>query len=150
MPHTPRFASPSRPADASSSRIPRRHVLAAAALPWLGLGAARAQEGAIRIAQSTALTGPLGDGTNLAGRLIAAGQRDEGFRGFLADSTREFANASLRWLPTDKIVGDLAFTYSREQVPFDRGRMNLDPLDRYGPCSVHDRRPLCLYLCGRG
>ena len=61
MPHTPRFASPSMPADASSPRIPRRHVLAAAALPWLGLGAARAQEGAIRIAQSTALTGPLGD-----------------------------------------------------------------------------------------
>jgi branched-chain amino acid transport system substrate-binding protein len=61
MPHAPRFASPSMPADASSPRIPRRHVLAAAALPWLGLGAAHAQEGAIRIAQSTALTGPLGD-----------------------------------------------------------------------------------------
>lgn len=47
------------------SRIARRQLLATAAatisLPWLGLGSARAQEGAIRIAQSTALTGPLGD-----------------------------------------------------------------------------------------
>ena len=44
--------------------LARRQVLAAAAasLPWLGWGsAARAQEGTIRIAQSTALTGPLGD-----------------------------------------------------------------------------------------
>lgn len=42
------------------SRIARRRILAAAAaLPWLGR--AYAQDGAIRIAQSTALTGPLGD-----------------------------------------------------------------------------------------
>ena len=42
------------------SRIARRRILAAAAaLPWLGR--ARAQDGAVRIAQSTALTGPLGD-----------------------------------------------------------------------------------------
>ena len=62
MPQTPRSAGRCAPADASSTRLPRRHVLAAAAaLPWLGLGAARAQDGAIRIAQSTALTGPLGD-----------------------------------------------------------------------------------------
>ena len=41
----------------------RRQALAAvAALPWVGLpGRARAQDGAIKIAQSTALTGPLGD-----------------------------------------------------------------------------------------
>ncbi len=44
------------------SRIARRQVLAAAiSLPWLGMGRARAQEGALRIAQSTALTGPLAD-----------------------------------------------------------------------------------------
>ena len=47
------------------SHIARRQLLAAAtatiSLPWLGLGSARAQEGTIRIAQSTALTGPLGD-----------------------------------------------------------------------------------------
>ena len=47
-------------------RLGRRRLLAAAtALPFLGLaglpGRARAQDGAIRIAQSTALTGPLGD-----------------------------------------------------------------------------------------
>ena len=42
------------------TRIARRRILAAAAaLPWLGR--ARAQDGAVRIAQSTALTGPLGD-----------------------------------------------------------------------------------------
>ena len=44
----------------------RRQALAAvAALPWVGLaglpGRAHAQDGAIKIAQSTALTGPLGD-----------------------------------------------------------------------------------------
>jgi len=55
------------PPTATPPRAParpgRRRLLAAAmALPWLGLGGgARAQEGAIRIAQSTALTGPLGD-----------------------------------------------------------------------------------------
>lgn len=44
------------------SRIARRQILAAAVgLPWLAMGRAQAQEGAIRIAQSTALTGPLGD-----------------------------------------------------------------------------------------
>ena len=49
-----------RPARA---RLGRRQLLAAAAaLPFAGLaGRARAQDGAIRIAQSTALTGPLGD-----------------------------------------------------------------------------------------
>jgi ABC-type branched-subunit amino acid transport system substrate-binding protein len=37
-------------------------VLAGAlALPWLGLAPARAQEGALKLCQSTALTGPLGD-----------------------------------------------------------------------------------------
>lgn len=42
------------------SRIVRRQLLAAAiSLPWLGMGRARAQEGGLRIAQSTALTGPL-------------------------------------------------------------------------------------------
>lgn len=47
----------------SPSRVARRQFLAAAtSLPWLGLsGTVRAQEGAIKIAQSTALTGPLGD-----------------------------------------------------------------------------------------
>ena len=45
----------------SFSRITRRRLLAAAAAaPWLGLSAARAQDGPLRIAQSTALTGPLG------------------------------------------------------------------------------------------
>ena len=44
------------------SRIARRQLLAAAVgLPWLGIGHAQAQEGALRIAQSIALTGPLGD-----------------------------------------------------------------------------------------
>lgn len=44
-------------------RLGRRQLIAAAAaLPFAGLaGRARAQDGAIRIAQSTALTGPLGD-----------------------------------------------------------------------------------------
>ncbi|ODS69671.1 MAG: ABC transporter substrate-binding protein [Acidovorax sp. SCN 68-22] len=42
--------------------MPRRRVLAGAlALPWLGLAPARAQEGALKLCQSTALTGPLGD-----------------------------------------------------------------------------------------
>ncbi len=46
-----------------SATLSRRHWLAAAAsLPWAGyLGSARAQDGVVRIAQSTALTGPLGD-----------------------------------------------------------------------------------------
>lgn len=46
-----------------SATLSRRHWLAAAAsLPWAGyLGRARAQDGVVRIAQSTALTGPLGD-----------------------------------------------------------------------------------------
>ncbi|MFN4119795.1 ABC transporter substrate-binding protein [Acidovorax sp.] len=51
-------------APATRPTFARRQLLAAAVtLPWLGtLGtAARAQEGALRIAQSTALTGPLGD-----------------------------------------------------------------------------------------
>ena len=40
----------------------RRTLLAAAAaLPWLGSAGLRAQEGPVRIAQSTALTGPLGE-----------------------------------------------------------------------------------------
>ena len=43
--------------------LARRQLLAAAvSLPWLGhLGGARAQEGVLKIGQSTALTGPLGD-----------------------------------------------------------------------------------------
>lgn len=43
--------------------IARRQLLAAAvSLPWLGhVGSARAQDNVIKIAQSTALTGPLGD-----------------------------------------------------------------------------------------
>ena len=47
----------------ASARLGRRQLLAAAAaLPFAGLaGRARAQDGAIRIAQSTALTGPLAD-----------------------------------------------------------------------------------------
>jgi len=55
------------PAHAAQRRgLGRRQALAAvAALPWVGLaglpGRAHAQEGAIKIAQSTALTGPLGD-----------------------------------------------------------------------------------------
>lgn len=44
------------------TRMPRRRLLASAlALPWLGLPLAQAQEGPIKICQSTALTGPLGD-----------------------------------------------------------------------------------------
>lgn len=57
-------ANPVRPAQPSTRPLARRQLLVAAAvgLPWLGLGGhARAQEGAIKIAQSTALTGPLGD-----------------------------------------------------------------------------------------
>ena len=50
-----------RPAPSS---LPRRRLLASAsalALPWLGLPAARAQEGSLKLCQSTALSGPLGD-----------------------------------------------------------------------------------------
>ena len=62
-------ARPLHPAPIAPRPLARRQVLAAAAataaavgLPGLGWsGAARAQEGAIKIAQSTALTGPLGD-----------------------------------------------------------------------------------------
>ena len=62
-------ARPLPPAPTAPRFLARRQVLAAAAataaavgLPGLGWsGAARAQEGAIKIAQSTALTGPLGD-----------------------------------------------------------------------------------------
>ena len=39
----------------------RRLLTAAASLPWLGLPTAQAQDGPIRIAQSTALTGPLAE-----------------------------------------------------------------------------------------
>ena len=57
-------AAPAHAAQRSGLR--RRQALAAvAALPWVGLaglpGRAHAQDGAIKIAQSTALTGPLGD-----------------------------------------------------------------------------------------
>ncbi|PKO64732.1 MAG: ABC transporter substrate-binding protein [Betaproteobacteria bacterium HGW-Betaproteobacteria-16] len=46
----------------NSKGIARRTLLAtAASLPWWGLGSAQAQEGKLRIAQSTALTGPLAD-----------------------------------------------------------------------------------------
>lgn len=46
----------------NSNGIARRTLLAtAASLPWWGLGSAQAQEGKLRIAQSTALTGPLAD-----------------------------------------------------------------------------------------
>lgn len=42
--------------------LPRRRLLAGAlALPWLGLPVAQAQEGSLKLCQSTALTGPLGD-----------------------------------------------------------------------------------------
>ena len=62
MPDNHPPAGLARPAIRPSPRLARRQLLAAAvSLPWLGLGSARAQEGAIRIAQSTALTGPLGD-----------------------------------------------------------------------------------------
>ena len=62
-------ARPLHPAPTAPRPLARRQVLAAAAataaavgLPGLGWSrAARAQEGAIKIAQSTALTGPLGD-----------------------------------------------------------------------------------------
>ncbi|MFN3439769.1 MAG: ABC transporter substrate-binding protein [Acidovorax sp.] len=63
-PHASAGRAPRAP-KASSPRptIARRQLLAAAvSLPWLGhLGGARAQDGVIKIAQSTALTGPLGD-----------------------------------------------------------------------------------------
>ena len=50
------------PVSPSFSQDRRRLLGTALALPWLGLPvAARAQDGAIKIAQSTALTGPLGD-----------------------------------------------------------------------------------------
>lgn len=46
----------------NSNSIARRKLLAtAASLPWLGFGSAHAQEGTIRIAQSAALTGALGE-----------------------------------------------------------------------------------------
>ena len=56
--HTP-ACQPPRP----SPPINRRTVLSAAiSLPWLGhLGGARAQDSVLKIGQSTALTGPLGD-----------------------------------------------------------------------------------------
>ena len=42
--------------------LPRRTLLAGAlSLPWLGLPMAHAQEGPLKLCQSTALTGPLGD-----------------------------------------------------------------------------------------
>ena len=63
-PHASAGRAPRAP-KASSPRpiIARRQLLAAAvSLPWLGhLGRAHAQDGVIKIAQSTALTGPLGD-----------------------------------------------------------------------------------------
>ena len=44
------------------THLARRKLLAmAATLPWLGAGSVRAQEGSIKIAQSTALSGPLAD-----------------------------------------------------------------------------------------
>lgn len=55
LPSSPRTLLP-------AATLPRRRVLAGAlALPWLGLAPARAQEGALKLCQSTALTGPLGD-----------------------------------------------------------------------------------------
>lgn len=52
------FSSTSSPLRA----IPRRQLLAGAlALPWLGSRLAQAQEGTLKLCQSTALSGPLGD-----------------------------------------------------------------------------------------
>lgn len=48
--------------DTSSFRLSRRHLLGSAiALPWVGLPNAWADETSIKICQSTALSGPLGD-----------------------------------------------------------------------------------------
>lgn len=66
---TPHLPAAARPALTAALPPPahatRRRWLAAAAAatcaPWLGAGRAHAQEGAVRIGQSTALTGPLGD-----------------------------------------------------------------------------------------
>lgn len=50
------------PAFPTAPRLRRRALLASAvALPWLHSGAARAQDGALTLAQSTDLTGPLGE-----------------------------------------------------------------------------------------
>ena len=55
-------ATPTGPVRKSPPSLARRHVLAGAlALPWMGLPSARAQEGIVKLYQSTALTGPLGD-----------------------------------------------------------------------------------------
>lgn len=65
MPTHPPAAASAPPASPLTRGMHRRQLLAtaaAASLPWLGAhGRAQAQEGALRIAQSTALTGPLGD-----------------------------------------------------------------------------------------
>ncbi|WP_422844242.1 ABC transporter substrate-binding protein [Acidovorax sp. M2(2025)] len=64
-PHLPAAARPTLTAALPPAHATRRRWLAAAAAatcaPWLGAGRAHAQEGAVRIGQSTALTGPLGD-----------------------------------------------------------------------------------------
>ncbi|WP_298213880.1 ABC transporter substrate-binding protein [Acidovorax sp.] len=60
----PHPAEPTQRAPSAPRPLARRQILAAAAvsLPWLGLGGnARAQESVLKIAQSTALTGPLAD-----------------------------------------------------------------------------------------
>ncbi len=50
------------PVSAAALSIPRRRLLAGAlALPWLGTRIAYAQEDSIKLCQSTALSGPLGD-----------------------------------------------------------------------------------------
>ena len=60
MPQIP--SATSFPHRLAAPNLPRRRLLAGAlALPWLGLPVAQAQETSLKLCQSTALTGPLGD-----------------------------------------------------------------------------------------
>lgn len=73
---------PALRAGSSLSCLPRRALLASAvALPWLRPGAARAQDGALKLAQSTDLSGPLGElGTamHLGAKAAFAGVNERG------------------------------------------------------------------------
>ncbi|MGP1629681.1 MAG: ABC transporter substrate-binding protein [Giesbergeria sp.] len=54
--------TPLASADTALAGLPRRRLLGCAlTLPWLGLSMAHAQETPLKLCQSTALTGPLGD-----------------------------------------------------------------------------------------
>lgn len=74
----------------------------------------------LRRAEAT-VSGPLNEDGTLTGRLSGAAQTEEGFRGWLADSERQFIGGVLRWEPTDDTRVTLAVDHTHQNLPWDRG-----------------------------